>query len=97
MTGQELKSKRTAYGIPGHAVCGRAGNFDRSRLSLIENGLVDGRPDELQRITAAIDDIIRTRQRVERLAAEEGLCLSGVRLTLKPAEGFTVVAKEPAV
>ena len=80
MSGAEFRSKRKAAGIPGHALCIRAGGFDRSRLSLIENGLVEAKPDELQRITAALDEIISTRQRVERLAAEEGLCLSGVRL-----------------
>ena len=77
MNGKKLRLKRVAAEITGHAVCQRA-RIPRSRLSDIENAHVTATPDEIQRIEAAIDDIIATRAQVESMAAAAGLSLAGV-------------------
>jgi hypothetical protein len=52
----------------------------RSRLSDIEREYVYATAEELQRIDDAIEQILRTRQHLARLATETGLSLTGVRL-----------------
>jgi hypothetical protein len=52
----------------------------RPRLSEIENGHVVATPDEASRLDRALDELIHTKQQVERIAAESGLSLHGVRL-----------------
>lgn len=79
MTGEILRQKRVAAGIAGHAVCQRAG-ISRSRLSDIERGYVTATGEELRRIDEGIDQIIRTKQDLAKLADEAGLSLAGVRL-----------------
>ena len=46
--------------LTGQAVCDRV-NMTRSRLGNIENGYVNATPEELERISAAIDRIISKR------------------------------------
>jgi hypothetical protein len=75
----KLRGKRMAAGIPGHSVCQKIG-MPRSRLTGIERGYLRSSPEELQRIDAAIDEILRTRQQLEKLASKEGLSLTGIRL-----------------
>jgi transcriptional regulator with XRE-family HTH domain len=79
MEGKVFRSRRAAEGISGRAVCNRA-RVPRPRLSEIENGHVTPTPDEVHRISTAINDLIHTKHQVERIAAESGLELSGVRL-----------------
>ena len=79
MTPKDLRAKRVANQIPGHAVCRRVG-FGRTRLSDVECGNATATPEELRRINEAIDEIIRTRQHLTKLASEAGLSLAGVRL-----------------
>ena len=52
----------------------------RSKLSDIEREYVAATADELQRIDAAIEEILRTRRHLTKLATEAGLTLTGIRL-----------------
>jgi transcriptional regulator with XRE-family HTH domain len=79
MTPKDIRTKRAAAGIAGQAVCQLAG-ISRAKLSEIELGYATPSPEELQRIDAAIGQIVRTRQDLTRLAREAGLSLTGVRL-----------------
>jgi transcriptional regulator with XRE-family HTH domain len=79
VTAKTIRAKRAAAGIPGQAVCQLAG-ISRAKLSDIEREYTSVTPDELQRIDGAIDQILRTRQHLARLAAEAGLSLTGLRL-----------------
>lgn len=81
ITGGQLRAKRAAAGIPGHAVCRViAGGMSRGKLSEIETGLATASEEDLQRIDAAINQIIRDRAQLSELAAKVGLRLNGVRL-----------------
>jgi transcriptional regulator with XRE-family HTH domain len=79
MTARQLRAKRAAAGIPGQAVCQVVG-ISRAKLSDIELEYVSASPDELRRIDDAIEQILRTRQDLAKLAADAGLSLTGVRL-----------------
>ena len=79
MTPKTLRAKRAAAGIPGSALCQIAG-IARSKLSDIEREYVAATPEELQRIDTAIDEILRTRRHLTKLATEAGLSLTGIRL-----------------
>jgi transcriptional regulator with XRE-family HTH domain len=79
VTPRALRSKRTAAGIVGQSVCQIAG-ISRAKLSDIEREYVAATSEELQRIDAAINQILNTKEHVARLATEAGLSLIGVRL-----------------
>jgi len=79
ITANTIRAKRAAAGITGHAVCQLAG-ISRAKLSDIERGDVTATPQDLQRIGGAIDQILRTRQHLAKLAREAGLSLTGLRL-----------------
>lgn len=79
MTATNIRAKRAAAGITGHAVC-RLARISRAKLSDIEREHVIAPPGDLQRIDSAIDQIFRTRQHLARLATEAGLSLTGLRL-----------------
>jgi len=79
MTAKTIKAKRVTAGIIGQAVCQLAG-ISRAKLSDIEREYIAATPEELQRIDAAIEQILRTRQHLARLATEAGLSLTGLRL-----------------
>ena len=79
MTAKNLRAKRAAAGITGHAICQLAG-LSRAKLSDIEREHVIATPEDLQRIDGAIDQILRTRQHLAKLATEAGLSLTGLRL-----------------
>jgi len=79
MTAKNIRAKRAAAGIPGYAVC-KLARISRAKLSDIERGNVNATPEDLQRIGSAIDQILRTRQHLAKLATEAGLSLTGVRL-----------------
>jgi len=50
MTAKNIRAKRAAAGIPGHAVCQLAG-ISRAKLSDIEREHVIATPEDLERIT----------------------------------------------
>ena len=79
MTAKNLRAKRVAAGIPGQVVCQLTG-ISRANLSDIERENVIVTPEDLQRIESAIDQILRTRQHLAKLATEAGLSLTGFRL-----------------
>jgi hypothetical protein len=79
MTGRSLRAKRAAAGIPGHAVC-RVAKMSRAKLSDIERENVAATPEQIQRLDAAIDQIVQTKRHVERLAKAAGLSLIGTQL-----------------
>jgi transcriptional regulator with XRE-family HTH domain len=79
VTPSTIRAKRTAAGIPGHAVCQVAG-ISRTKLSDIEQEYATPTPEELQRIDSAIEQILDTRKHLAKLAADAGLSLNGVRL-----------------
>jgi transcriptional regulator with XRE-family HTH domain len=79
ITATEVRAKRAAAGISGEAVC-RVAGFSRSKLCNIECENVSATREELFRIEAAIDQIIRNRQRVTQLANDAGVSLIGVQL-----------------
>jgi transcriptional regulator with XRE-family HTH domain len=78
VTGRIIRTKRMAAGIAGYAVRQRAGTT-RSRLSEIEREYVIASPEELRHIDEAIDEILRTKERLAKFANEAGLSLTGVR------------------
>jgi transcriptional regulator with XRE-family HTH domain len=80
ISGKYLRAKRASAGIPGFALC-RVAGISRGRLSEIETGIAAPREEDLRRIDAALDEIIRGRNWLQQRAAEAGLSsLSGVRL-----------------
>ncbi len=54
--------------------------FPGLKLSDIEREYVTATPEALQQIDVAIDEIVRTREHLAKLAEEAGLSLIGVRL-----------------
>jgi transcriptional regulator with XRE-family HTH domain len=78
-TAANLRAKRNAADIPGHAVAKRA-EIGRSRLSDIELGHVEASQEELERIAAAIGAIESEKKKITQLAADNGLELAGIRL-----------------
>ena len=70
-TGTQIRAKRNAAGIVGLVLCLRAG-IARSRLSDIERGYVTPTDDEISRIDAALEDLVRAKAKVAATAAAEG-------------------------
>lgn len=67
----ELKSKRQAAEISGSVLCAKAG-ISRSRLSLIERGVVCPGPEETARIRGALEQLIEAKSVMDRVAALMG-------------------------
>jgi hypothetical protein len=59
---QKLRARRKAAGIPAVRVATRA-DVERCRYSLLENGHLEPRPDELERLSAALQTLISERTR----------------------------------
>ncbi|MFN0167204.1 MAG: helix-turn-helix domain-containing protein [Bryobacteraceae bacterium] len=78
--GRQIRSRRVEAGISGVVLCMWAG-IGRSRLSNIERGNVVPSDEILKRIDMALSHLIRVKERVDALAAQEGwpLALSGPR------------------
>jgi transcriptional regulator with XRE-family HTH domain len=74
MNGPELRSKRQAAGIPGHAICQRT-RIARSRLCGIELGYVPSSPEELRRISDALDEVISGKTKLAKQARALGLAV----------------------
>ena len=72
ITGATIKSKRIQAGIPGHVLCSKLGDYVRSRLSGIENEYLTVTPDELARIDAALDELIRAKSVLQQTATALG-------------------------
>jgi transcriptional regulator with XRE-family HTH domain len=66
-----LKAKRTGAGIAGNVLCRKFG-MARSRLSDIERGFVTASPEELARLSAALDELIEAKAFIDRVAASVG-------------------------
>jgi transcriptional regulator with XRE-family HTH domain len=79
MPATNIRAKRAAAGIPGHAICEVTG-ISRAKLSDIERDHNRATSEDLRRIEAAIDRIIETRRHLAKLAEQAGLSLTGVRL-----------------
>jgi transcriptional regulator with XRE-family HTH domain len=71
MNGQELRLKRVTARIPGRLLCRRA-SLDRGRLSDIERGYVEPTPDELARLSKALDELSEAAAKVAKYAEECG-------------------------
>jgi transcriptional regulator with XRE-family HTH domain len=71
MNGFELRTRRVLGHLPGYLICLKAG-ITRSRLSDIENGYVQPSGAEVARISAAVEELIAIRKRVDDFAAENG-------------------------
>jgi transcriptional regulator with XRE-family HTH domain len=74
----KLKARRSTAGIAGSILCKKLG-MARSRLSDIERGYVTPSPDELARMDAALDDLIRAKCVLQKTAAALGWPLGEVR------------------
>jgi transcriptional regulator with XRE-family HTH domain len=66
-----LKAKRAGAGIAGNVLCKKFG-MARSRLSDIEQGFVTPSPEELARLSAALDELIEAKAFIDRVAASVG-------------------------
>ncbi len=69
--GELLRKRRAAYGIPGSVLCRKAAIW-RSRLCGIERGHIDAPESELQRLFAALDELVAVRREVQKLALRMG-------------------------
>jgi transcriptional regulator with XRE-family HTH domain len=69
--GTQLRDRRNAAQIAGSLVCKKAG-IVRSRLSDIERGYVEPSEVEIVRLSAALDELTRAKQKIAAVAAEEG-------------------------
>jgi|HubBroStandDraft_1064217.scaffolds.fasta_scaffold893835_1 transcriptional regulator with XRE-family HTH domain len=78
MTGPELKSKRSAAGISG-VVLSRKVGISRSQLSNIERSYITPSHEEVARIDAALDDLIRAKAVIQHAARSAGWPLGEVR------------------
>lgn len=67
----DLKQKRILAGISGSVLCAKVA-LSRSRLSLIERGYVHPLEEELARVEAALDELIRAKSVMEQVAASMG-------------------------
>ncbi len=78
MTAKNLRAKRAAAGITGQAVCQITG-ISRARLTDIECGNIVAASDDLC-IDDSIEQILRTRRGLAKLATDAGMSLTGIRL-----------------
>lgn len=67
----KLKLRRLTAGISGSVLCAKAG-LSRSRLSLIERGYIAAPADELKRLEFALDELIRAKAAIQKMAAGVG-------------------------
>ena len=71
ITAKEIKAKRVEHGIPGLLLSAKA-RIARSRLSDIERGYAQPTPEESERLSRALDDLIAARKKVAKFAEECG-------------------------
>ena len=77
INGNTIKAKRVAAGIAGHVLCKRL-SIARSRLSDIEREYITVPTDELVRLDAALEDLIRTQAILRKTAAALGWPVSRI-------------------
>jgi transcriptional regulator with XRE-family HTH domain len=70
-TVEALRSARIAAEIPATLLAARA-KVNRCRLSNIERGYVQPSADELERLSAALDELIEAKSFIDRVAASVG-------------------------
>jgi transcriptional regulator with XRE-family HTH domain len=73
-----LKAKRTVAGIAGSILCKKLG-IARSRLSDIERGYITASPEELARMDAVLEELIRDKSVIQKTAAALGWPVGEVR------------------
>lgn len=73
-----IKAKRNAARLAGSLLCKKA-CIPRSRLSDIERGYVIAPPEELERIDAVLDELIRAKAVIEQTAAALGWPVREIR------------------
>jgi hypothetical protein len=78
MTIEELRSKRIAAEIPATLLATRA-KVNRCRLSNIERRYTQPTEDELRRLNAALEELIKAKSAVDRVAASVGWPVGGAR------------------
>jgi len=71
ITGAHIKNKRVAACIAGHVLCKKLA-IARSRLSDIERGYATVTPEELSRMDAALDELIRSKAAMQETAKATG-------------------------
>jgi len=71
MTIQELRQRRHLARIPGRLICIKA-DISRTRLSELECGYVQPSDAELNRLAAALEELIKAREKMAELALEYG-------------------------
>ena len=71
MSGADLHRMRVSARIPGSAVC-MVSNVSRPRLSGIERGTIQPRQEELDRIDAALRQLISAKEKMAETAAACG-------------------------
>ena len=74
---KELRSQRVAAEIPATLLAARAG-VNRSRLSGIERGYVRPSEVELQRLEAALEDLILAKAVIQQAAESVGWQVGGI-------------------
>jgi predicted transcriptional regulator len=77
MTAQELKKRRVTEGIPSFILAAKVGKA-ASLLSAIECGRVRVSLSELDRFSAALDELIQAKAAIEHTAEEHGWPASGM-------------------
>jgi len=70
-SGEELRRKRIAAGLAAYLVAKKAG-IRPSRLTYIERGLADPKPEEAVRIEQAIQELVQAREVLSRVARHVG-------------------------
>jgi hypothetical protein len=76
-TAQAIRSQRVAAEIPATLLAIKA-NVNRSRLSGIELGYFQPTEDELQRLNAALQHLLRAKSIIQQAAASVGWPTAGV-------------------
>lgn len=76
-TPNELRSKRVAAEIPATMLATKA-RVNRSRLSGIERGYIQPTQEELQRLQASLEDLLRAKAVIQQAAASVGWPTAGV-------------------
>ena len=71
ITGAQIKTKRTVAGIAGHVLCKKLA-IARSRLSDIERGYATVSLEDLGRMDAALDALIRSKNAMQETAKATG-------------------------
>ena len=70
-TAREIRLQRVAAEIPATLLATKA-KVNRSRLSGIERGYVEPTQEELQRLHASLEDLIRAKAVIQQAAASVG-------------------------